>query len=107
VTQPLAAFLRGERAAHVAAIARIDARLAGLSHLPLPERTPAAVVAVLRTARRPMRRAEIGEALADQGRRVGEDALYQCLCRLARAGAEVRRVEAGLYAWAGQPEGEE
>jgi hypothetical protein len=54
-----------------------------------------------------MRRAEIGEALADQGRRVGEDALYQCLCRLARAGAEVRRVRAGLYAWAEQPEGEE
>ena len=110
MTQPLADFLRAERAHHVAAIARLDARLAGLSPVPLPSRTPAAVVAVLRAAGRPMRRAEIGEALADQGRRVGDDALYQCLARLAREGGEVRRVKAGLYVWVGQrekPEGEE
>lgn len=102
MTRPLADFLRAERAAHVAAIARLDARLAGLSPLPLPERTPAAVVAVLRGAGRPMAASEVGEALADQGRRVSGAALYQALCRLARAGVEVRRLGAGLYEWTGE-----
>ena len=104
----LADFLRYERAAHVAAIARIDERLAGLSPVPLPERTPAAVVAVLRAAGRPMYVGEVGAALDDQGRPVRAAALYQALARLAKAGVEVRRVEAGAYEWTGrEKEGEE
>lgn len=104
----LADFLRYERTMHLAAVARIDERLAGLSPVPLPTRTPAAVVAVLRSARRPMRAAEISAALGDNGRRVREEALYQCLTRLAKAGVEVRRVSTGLYEWTvREKEGEE
>lgn len=102
MSQDLADFLRFERTMHLAAVARIDERLASLSPVPLPERTPAAVVAILRNAGRPMRAAEIGAALVDNGRRVRDDALYQCLTRLARAGVEVRRVANGLYEWTGR-----
>ncbi len=100
----LADFLRYERTMHLAAVARIDERLAGLSPVPLPERTPAACVAVLRAAGRAMRVAEISAALGDNGRRVREEALYQCMTRLVKAGVEVRRVSAGLYEWTGREE---
>ncbi len=100
----LADFLRYERTMHLAAVARIDERLAGLSPVPLPERTPAACVAVLRAAGRAMRVAEISAVLVDNGRRVREEALYQCMTRLVKAGVEVRRVSAGLYEWTGREE---
>ena len=98
----LADFLRYERTMHLAAVARIDERLADLSAAgpqdpTLPRRTPAAIVAVLRASRVPMRVAGVRDALAARGREVEPDAVAQALCRLARTGAEVRRVGCGLY----------
>lgn len=100
MTQDLADFLRYERTMHLAAVARIDERLATLGPSrrdALPRRTPAAIVAVLRASRVPMRVAGVVEALAARGREVEPDAVAQALCRLARTGAEVRRVGCGLY----------
>ena len=100
MTQDLADFLRYERTMHLAAVARIDERLATLGpsrRADLPRRTPAAIVAVLRASRVPMRVATVREALALLGREVEPDAVAQALCRLARMGVEVRRVGCGLY----------
>ena len=100
MTQDLADFLRYERTMYLAAVARIDARLAALGPsrcAPLPRRTPAAIVAVLRASRVPMRVAGVRDALAARGREVEPDAVAQALCRLARVGVEVRRVGCGLY----------
>ncbi len=100
----LADFLRYERTMHLAAVARIDERLAGLSPVPLPTKTPAACVAVLRAAGRPMAASVVHRALLDQGRAVQAGAVHQALCRLARAGVDVRRVGTGLYEWTGERE---
>lgn len=100
MTQDLADFLRYERTMLLAAVARIDERLATMgppTRDALPRRTPAAIVVVLRAHRVPMRVASVREALAARGREVEPDAVAQALCRLAQAGVEVRRVGYGLY----------
>lgn len=100
MTQDLADFLRYERTMLLAAVARIDERLATMgppTRDALPRRTPAAIVVVLRAAGHPMRVAGVREALAARGREVEPAAIAQALSRLARAGVEVRRVGCGLY----------
>jgi len=97
----LADWLRYERTMHVAAIARIDERLAGITGDPLTPKTPAACIAVLKAASpRTMRVVDVIDALATQGRPVTQWAVYQALRRLAITGDEVERVEGG-YRWKG------
>jgi len=96
-------WLREERAMHVTAIARIDARLAALAPTPevLPVKTPAACVAILKAAApKPMRVVDVLDALTAQGRTVTNWAVYQGLRRLAIMAREVERVEGG-YRWKG------
>lgn len=102
----LADWLRYERTMHIAAIARIDERLTALRALggPLPPKTPAAIVAVLRgAAPEAMTAGAVIDALAAHGRAVSPAAVYQGLVRLAKAGDQVERVDAGRYRWTGEP----
>lgn len=102
----LADWLRYERTMHLAAVARIDERLAALQPLggPLPPKTPAAIMAVLRSAAPgAMTAGAVLDALAAHGRAVSPAAVYQGLARLAKAGEHVERADAGKYRWRGQP----
>lgn len=103
----VADWLRYERTMHVAAIARIDERLEGLQALggPLPRKTPAAIVEVLRLAHpKAMSAAGVLAALEAHGRAVTREAVCQALFRLAKAGEQVERAGVGRYRWKGTGE---
>ena len=70
MTQDLADFLRYERTMLLAAVARIDERLAAMgppTRDALPRRTPAAIVVVLRAAGHPMRPPGLQDVLGLDG----------------------------------------
>lgn len=91
-------WLIADKQRHLAAIERIDDQLASLGDgLPtLPDRTPAAIRALLAMAGKPMTPGEVVEALREHGRNTLPNAAYQALARLAKAG-EIERCMQGLY----------
>lgn len=89
-------FLLAARARHLAEIARLDVILARIGAYPLPKKTPAACLEVLRWHGGPMGPADVTNELRAHGHHVTDEAVHTALCRLAKAG-KVERVCHGRY----------